>query len=150
MVARWGHVRKIMPHKCPKAKREYNRKYIARRMKEDPSFKERNLKRIKENSQRYKEGVKSVIARFKLQGCIVCGEKEPYCLDCHHLDPNDKSFAVGAAVGKGISAGRVQKELGKCICICANCHRKLHAGLIQVDKSSSSPASATKTQRVKL
>ena len=32
----------------------------------------------------------------------------------------------------GASAKRVLAELAKCICVCENCHRKIHAGLISI------------------
>lgn len=31
--------------------------------------------------------------QLKSNGCIVCGEKDPACLDFHHL--HDKSFNIG-------------------------------------------------------
>jgi predicted HNH restriction endonuclease len=54
------------------------------------------------------------------------------CLSAHHLDPAKKDFAIGRFLSNGASAKRVLAELVKCICVCENCHRKIHAGLISI------------------
>lgn len=59
--------------------------------------------------------------------CIFCGEKEPIALDLHHKDPSSKDDNVAKIVKN--SRQRVKDEIRKCVVICANCHRKLHAGL---------------------
>jgi 5-methylcytosine-specific restriction endonuclease McrA len=61
--------------------------------------------------------------------CRGCGEAVPVALfDFHHRDPSTKEFAIGA---DGIlrSWARVEAELAKCVLLCANCHREVHAGL---------------------
>lgn len=62
--------------------------------------------------------------------CIICGEAEKVCIDFHHLDPKEKDFTIGANSRKTKDA--LQKEIDKCVCLCANCHRKVHAGLIDL------------------
>lgn len=61
--------------------------------------------------------------------CKVCGESEKACIDFHHLHSKDESVSQLSKYG---SLNRVKKEINKCICLCANCHRKLHAKLISV------------------
>jgi len=57
--------------------------------------------------------------------CIDCGECHPSCLEFHH--PNDdKDSDLCAAVRNGWSKQRIIKEVTKCDCVCANCHRKRH------------------------
>ncbi len=67
----------------------------------------------------------------RLKGCIFCDEKEPCCLDFHHLDPSIKEDTICQLVMNG-SRNRLYRELEKCIVICANHHRKLHANLINL------------------
>lgn len=71
--------------------------------------------------------------------CLICGETEPICLDFHHKDPDEKDFTIGKHRNK--SKENLLKEIEKCVCVCANCHRKIHAGIINLkdylDKSSS-------------
>lgn len=58
--------------------------------------------------------------------CCVCAESDPACLDFHHLDPTEKEFDPSASLAYGKKA--VVLELNRCACLCANCHRKEHAG----------------------
>lgn len=63
-------------------------------------------------------------------GCKFCGEKESICLEFHHLDPNDKENDIAVMISNKASNNRLLKEIEKCIVVCANCHRKIHAGII--------------------
>lgn len=58
-------------------------------------------------------------------GCVTCGERNPVCLDFHHLDPATKKDNVGALGGCGDQ--KRLDEIVKCVVVCANCHRKAHA-----------------------
>lgn len=58
-------------------------------------------------------------------GCLRCGESDPCSLDFHHI--SDKSFELSK--GKKISQSRLDSEISKCVVLCSNCHRKLHAEL---------------------
>lgn len=58
--------------------------------------------------------------------CTFCGESDYVALDFHHLDPDQKEFNIARM--RGYSFRRMQAEVAKCVCLCANCHRKLHAG----------------------
>lgn len=75
--------------------------------------------------------------------CIVCGESEPVCIDFHHLDSGSKEFSIGKGRSKGKE--KILDEISKCVCLCANCHRKVHAGLINLDEylSNESPLCTT-------
>jgi hypothetical protein len=45
----------------------------------------------------------------------------------HHVDPTTKVIAVSKAVSNQWAWDRIMKEAAKCIIVCSNCHRKLHA-----------------------
>ena len=64
--------------------------------------------------------------------CIFCGETDPVCIDWHHVDPSKKEFQISFIRGK--SKERTLAEMAKCICICASCHRKLHAGHLSLEQ----------------
>lgn len=63
--------------------------------------------------------------------CIICGEKEFVCIDWHHVDPSTKLFTIGANFNKARTS--ILKEISKCVCLCSNCHRKVHAGLLNLN-----------------
>lgn len=63
-------------------------------------------------------------------GCKFCDENEPVCLELHHLDPTAKEINPSDMAGRGWSWERMQRELSKCIVLCSNCHKKVHAGLL--------------------
>ena len=62
------------------------------------------------------------------QLCTVCDEKEGVCLDFHHLDEKKKDFALSNSSTHSFDT--IKREIAKCILVCSNCHRKIHAGLI--------------------
>lgn len=66
---------------------------------------------------------KQFIDAQKIQ-CAKCGDNRTYVLDYHHKDPNKKDFTIGA-LKKG-SLEVIQREIDKCIVLCANCHREFH------------------------
>lgn len=61
------------------------------------------------------------------QGCARCPERDPVCLDFHHLDGEKKDHSLAKMIGSGgFSQKAVEKEVKKCIVLCSNCHRKEH------------------------
>lgn len=60
------------------------------------------------------------------QKCLCCKESDPVCLEFHHIDPNEKEF--GIANGLGNNWDKILKEIEKCVVLCSNCHKKVHAG----------------------
>lgn len=86
-------------------------------------------KKLRDRDKIEKQKSYQMIFRHKrLVGCIKCGEREPVALDYHHLKPELKDMVVSRMVC--FSSSRLKAEIRKCIVICSNCHRKLHAGLI--------------------
>jgi hypothetical protein len=59
--------------------------------------------------------------------CNVCGENDVVLLDFHHIDPTTKDITIANAVRSQWTIERIKIEISKCIVLCANCHRKLHA-----------------------
>lgn len=68
---------------------------------------------------------------YKGNQCQCCGYNA--CLDAlefHHFDSSQKDFSI-AAKGYTRSWDKVKTELDKCVLVCANCHREIHAGIIE-------------------
>ena len=76
------------------------------------------------------KGKKELVAEKQCGGCIICGEQEPCTLDFHHLDMSTKESGISHIVNSNRSMAVLQKELEKCVVLCANCHRKVHAGVV--------------------
>ena len=75
------------------------------------------------NSSRRK--LKEKLVEYKGGKCEICGyDKCIAALDFHHLDPNEKEYAI--CNGDYKSFEKVKKEVDKCILVCANCHREIH------------------------
>ena len=62
------------------------------------------------------------------EGCVLCGEDDPRCLDYHHEQPDKKKFSIGS-VSSSIPTHAIRIEMKKCVVICANCHRKVEVAL---------------------
>lgn len=77
------------------------------------------------------------------QKCIICGESEPVCIDFHHINPEEKEFTIGKHRSKG--RAWLLEEIQKCVCLCANCHRKIHAGLINLNDYINNESSSCTT-----
>ena len=91
---------------------------------------DRYLNRSKIQNEKYKIIAEELVAKFQEQGCSVCGEKCSACLDAHHIDPDIKDFDIARGIWHKLSIERIKTELAKCVCLCSNCHRKLHAGIV--------------------
>lgn len=60
--------------------------------------------------------------------CVICGyNKCDHALDFHHIDPTKKDFEVNRRLTLAIDT--LRKETEKCVLVCSNCHREIHAGL---------------------
>ena len=66
------------------------------------------------------------LVEYKGGKCEICGYNK--CIDAlefHHLNPEEKDF--GLSCGDTRSLERLKVEADKCIMVCANCHREIHA-----------------------
>ena len=100
-------------------------------------LRQKHPEKHREEATKRQEEQKKWLYSLKTQ-CLICGETEPVCLDFHHKDPNEKDFTISKHVSR--SKENLLMEINKCVCLCANCHRKVHAGIINLqdylDKSS--------------
>lgn len=64
--------------------------------------------------------------------CETCGEETKACLQFHHKDPSQKEGNVIGLASR--SMARLAAEIEKCVVVCANCHIKIHAGLLDCPK----------------
>lgn len=65
--------------------------------------------------------------------CSVCGyDRCKRALDCHHLNEESKDFEPAKLKASFIKEETIRSELGKCVLLCSNCHREVHAGFIKL------------------
>lgn len=65
--------------------------------------------------------------------CRICGyDKCIAALEFHHRDPKQKDFKISKVARSPLTDPCVQAEIKKCILLCANCHREVHAGIVCV------------------
>jgi hypothetical protein len=112
-----------MPWKDKKVNALKHREYVRLRYAIDKEFRRKQLARVRKNKIASRIKVRGLLAEIKSKGCSTCNEQDPRCLDFHHIVGKD--FCLSQGVDYGIK--RVMEELEKCICICANCHRKIHS-----------------------
>lgn len=80
-------------------------------------------------------GIKIYIDTIKAQtGCKYCQEHDSCCLDFHHINGDDKLYNIGNILSRKLQT--VLDEIAKCIIVCSNCHKKLHAGRNMVPSSN--------------
>lgn len=78
---------------------------------------------------------KQQCVEYKGGKCVCCGYKKcNKALDFHHLNPNKKEFSIAHARLTSFN-DEVKKELDNCVLVCANCHREIHAGILDLRTS---------------
>lgn len=67
--------------------------------------------------------------------CCICGfDKWQSALEFHHVNPEEKEF--GLTVNTTTKALEKQlDEARKCILVCANCHRGIHSGFVNIPEN---------------
>lgn len=65
------------------------------------------------------------------KGCVVCGENRPPCLDFHAPDGHTNK-CLSRMVKAGVPWTKIEAEIKRCVVVCANCHRLIHAGEIEL------------------
>ncbi len=106
-----------MPYKDPAKKREWDRQ---NRLENPEKFRVKNRLQTKRRQEWFR-GFKKTLK------CEQCGENRSPCLDFHHTDPTTKDHGISDIARGRKSQKRVLAEVAKCIVLCANCHRVLHA-----------------------
>ena len=114
---------------CRKCERLYKKQYYL-------ANKEKHIAGVKKR----KEVTKRIVDEIKKNSsCQKCGENHPACLEFHHTNPNGKDDTISVLRSSG-SKEKLIRELDKCIILCANCHRKLHADMVSTVAYSPSKA----------
>lgn len=64
------------------------------------------------------------------QGCGYAGSLQ--ALEFHHL--GNKKDGISKLIARSSDLTKILSEVSKCVLLCANCHREVHAGLRECPK----------------
>lgn len=115
-------------HICPKC----NKKFFTKKNATTRKFCYDCMPEIGHSGAQYRKFYKQWGVEYKGNKCQCCGYNN--CLDAlefHHLNPNEKDFNISDR-DLTYDWEKIKNELDKCILVCANCHREIHAGIKQI------------------
>jgi predicted HNH restriction endonuclease len=112
---------------CKKCKRETNKQWY----KKNTAYQK---KKVKARNKKYANEMRNWFKEYKSTlKCLLCSEDCSACLEFHHKDEN-KEFNIGyTASGGRVSFNKLKAEIEKCVVLCSNCHKKVHAGIKSID-----------------
>ena len=109
-----------MPYKDKEENRKYQREWARQ-----------NSKTRKDNQIGAKRR-KQIVEDAKKHSCIICNKDyPPEVMDLLHIDPSPKKHSVSKLL-QIASYKTLQEEIDKCAPICANCHRLLEHGYVEL------------------
>ena len=89
---------------------------------------------LKRAVDKRRKKIRAMAVKYKGGKCELCGYSRClHAFDFHHLDQEKKDFGISMD-GLTRSWSRVKKELDKCVMLCANCHREVHARVTQLPR----------------
>ena len=79
----------------------------------------------------WRKRTKIKLVEYKGGKCECCGYNSCVeALEFHHLDPSQKDFTIS---GTSKAFKTLKTEVDKCIMICSNCHKEIHAGIREIN-----------------
>ncbi|MGH2451550.1 MAG: hypothetical protein ACRDGE_09825 [Candidatus Limnocylindria bacterium] len=82
----------------------------------------------------YRRRIKVRAVAYMGGACFGCDRTAlPAIFEFHHWDPHEKEFGI-TQDGVPRRWEKIVAELQKCVMLCANCHREVHAGARELDE----------------
>ena len=99
--------------------------------------KRQNVNQLPTDGITLKDKLAFVVSSKEGQSCSHCGcQPHTSALDYHHIDDSQKKFGLSSIrqfrTGE-ITLEAIKLEMLKCVLLCANCHRALHAGALKLN-----------------
>ena len=82
-----------------------------------------------------KKRKRDLISLFSSKCCLCGFDKFQEALEFHHIDPKEKEFGLTNSNAATKSLEKQLAEARKCILLCANCHRGIHAGYLKLPQT---------------
>lgn len=94
------------------------------------------MSRVSEHVKNWRKKSKERIVECMGGACQICGyDRHPNALEFHHLNPSEKEMSLASLRASPKSIDVVIEELKKCIMLCSNCHKEVHAGVTQIPEN---------------
>lgn len=99
----------------------------------DLVYREIHMSRQSTGVKRWRKVTKERMVAAMGGACQGCGYDTCHAaLEMHHIDPKQKDFGFGKVTANPKAWPLIVAELAKCVLVCANCHREIHAGVREV------------------
>jgi hypothetical protein len=113
---------KVRRSECRDCYNVYMREYQKGRQEHKDLVKKSKHKKLQHVQKIKKDG-----------GCCICGyNKCVKALHFHHLNPQEKSYEITWGCFRGKSLDSLNKEMDKCVILCANCHAEVEEGITEL------------------
>jgi hypothetical protein len=87
--------------------------------------------------KRWRKNTKQKLIDAFGKNCCVCGyNKCNEAMEFHHTDPTEKEFTWGSVNGHIRGWNYITVEIKKCVMVCSNCHKEVHAGMSEIPDSA--------------
>jgi len=121
MTTNTGNYREEPPDRYDGTKEKWlNLSYSGQYYHYSPEDQQEYNKNFREETKEWTQDLKSN------SSCSNCEESHSATLVFHHVD--EKNHTIGEMISNRHSIESVKNELSNCVLLCANCHRKHHAG----------------------
>jgi len=115
-----------MPYSDKDKQRKFQREYLQRKKKNNPSWNAELKKRQKQK----RDNIHDIVRHIKsTMGCLLCDEEDPNKLQFHHVLPGLKEATIAQLIGNRSKLLTILKEINKCVCVCSACHSLLQSSL---------------------
>lgn len=95
------------------------------------------VKKKRFRRERFREKWKRIVIEAMGGCCQCCGYSACQgALELHHINPTIKEHSMSQILSEPGYFFEGVEELKKCVLVCANCHREIHAGLRKVPENA--------------
>ena len=123
---------------CKSCQKQYRDQYNRDNPEYQKQYRIKHRKKTKQYNKEYqehnkeKERIRSIkryaakvdfVSNFK-EKCVICGFSEKPALVFHHRNPQEKKFTISNP--SRTNTAIIEKEIAKCVVLCANCHLIFH------------------------
>lgn len=96
------------------------------------------MSRNSENVKNWRKRIKEAIILSMGGCCQICRySKCQNALELHHLNPEEKEFSMSFIRSSPKEIKIICEELNKCVLLCSNCHKEIHANLTTLPETFS-------------